>query len=223
MAHEGLYGVRGKKISRGSALSIVFAIGILIAATLIFNYFNFIPLSKMFPGVFGFLPHQNTVNEEQKTQKVAYEDQQLLFVCPVAKDLCTSGVILYDLTTQSFNGFGYSNLPEGTKVVSPFAGNATVEKTGEEGEEVVTITIISSDNLYKAIYTFQGETKLSGSSIIGQGDNLGSVGHKAIQIVSFTEQPYILYSVIQDNKSGVSLPLKPSFDGLGLTFEQPSI
>lgn len=189
----------------GLILGVLFIFGVL-------NYFNVLSLSRLYPNLFGSLPHKTTFNKISNLPTPAPLEIKT-FTCPVDKD-CNSGEKVSILNAiPPFYGIGYVKLSAGTKLLAIIPGDvaqgASVGKTGSNNLIVITNKILNLE----ADYSFIGTSSafLAGKRTVNQKDEIGILLGTPLE-KTFQQKSYILIISLQDTKTKKFLQLKPNFE-----------
>ena len=184
------------------------------------NYFSILPISESVPFL-SFLPKQKTQKVEAPSKTMISPTQTLkpkvTFGCPVKESLCAKGAILILAgrdETSSFSGIVYSSLPEGTEILSSFAGDIQVKNLATEGATLVTI--INKDANLQANYKFPKDAfKLSIDSVRagGRGETIGTIINGSKNFKKLGAGYDNLIFSIQNFSTKSYIKIKPAGDG----------
>src|SRR3989338_7561743 len=198
-------------------ISILLLIGAIFIAL---NYFDIISIPKTVPFL-SFLPKQKTQKVETPSKTMISPTQTLkpkvTFGCPVKENLCAKGAILILAgrdETSSFSGIVYSSLPEGTEILSSFAGDIQVKNLATEGATLVTI--INKDANLQANYKFPKDAfKLSIDSVRagGRGETIGTIINGSKNFKKLGAGYDNLIFSIQNFSTKSYIKIKPAGDG----------
>lgn len=176
----------------------------------VLGYFHIIPLP--------FFPKKGILDEKQKIEQKIYNEQPVLFVCPLEPELCTAGRPLFDAKTRIQKGFAYTALNPNTSIYAAMDGTYMVVEEKQSGFKKTTVSITGVKGDFKVTYVFSGDPspKLGKSGEVKQKDTIGIIKQGKLQLVPFTTQLYALYVTLVDARSGQNFPVAPSKDGKGL-------
>ncbi len=182
---------------------LIVGVGILVAL----NYSGIFPLSKIAPGLFGWLPvKQSTVSsqlrkEDGNKEKVFEAGNTKIFNCPVPNEFCNSGKpvvfegnpsLLYDLPLDSFvntiSFYVQQSIPYNSNKLHGYSQ-----------------TFVYNNNCYTASYLFLEDTKLESNlkAPFGANQHLANVNKSTFKVGQ--EKGNVL---IQLQKRPVDAPLK---------------
>jgi hypothetical protein len=136
------------------------------------NYFNILPVSRVFPFL-SFLPTQTLPKPTEKPTVTSLTK----VICPVKEDFCDRGAMLIlpaRDNAPAFSGIVYDNLPDGTEVFAVRAGDIEV-KTNDAGNTI--ISIINKENRLLINYEFPKDALKQNqiSRAVKEGESIGSI------------------------------------------------
>lgn len=190
---------------------------VLVLLVLIFgilNYFNLISISKLYPNVFGLLPHQPFPHtQEMQPTSPATDLQNLVLPCPLQLDPCpVSERIPTSVDDPNFQGLGYSKIASDTAVIAVFDGTyQSLEQKMPTGLLRTSISIFDAKGIRQATYIFQGLRIKSGSGQISKGDAIGKLGQDTVGKRGYYKEYNLIFS-LQDIQNNLYLRLEPSID-----------
>ena len=187
--------------------NILIQLAVFIAVILILNYFEMIPLSNIYPKLFGILPQQTTTS----SYAPAAPQGSVFYPCPVKTASCPPS----DMLTQSvenkleFAGLGYRNLPSGTEVVAIFTGSFAVQQAKDD----INISLRSEEKGLLATYFIKGSTTLKAAGQVSEGETLAVLSGTTQRVGKF-KRWYNMVISIQDIQSAKFIKLTPFAEGI---------
>ena len=169
---------------KGLLFEILFVILVLVLVFGTLNYFNILPISKLWPNQFGFLPHKQSKQESnvaiQQSNNVTPIPRTKIF-CPSVKEFCEKGEGV--IKDQKYIGLGY-RLSSGSAIFAAFDGNLTstksaypIEVNGKTTQENFKIVYLDNPDLrLRAIYFFRGKAKDIKTGKISKGQQIAVSG-----------------------------------------------
>ena len=189
-----------------SRLLIPLIILFMIIGILVLNYFNLLPLSKNFPGLFGWLPHQGSAEVFEGEPRREHPFKEDFFVCPVWGDACKTGFAVMNAQSDQVAGIGFFTLPQETEIIAMVDGEYTVRKSGEN----VEIVLLDTDKNIEIVYTFvdayidANDTPIT----VLKGDTLFTMESPLIAVTAFErERKYALIVYLNIAGTQNSLPV----------------
>lgn len=145
---------------------------------LLLNYLKVLPLSRLYPKQFGFLPQISS----QKTSNTPKTTTLRILSCPLDQDPCPKTEAISQATNiPNFYGLGYINLPANAKVLAVIDGQYELKEASGKGDQAkTTLTITSSDQNIQITYYFQGTAQpaIQSGSNAKVGQVIGTLGGK---------------------------------------------
>jgi len=184
---------------KGLLFEILFVILVLVLVFGTLNYFNILPISKLWPNQFGFLPHKQSKQESnvaiQQSNNVTPIPRTKIF-CPSVKEFCEKG---QGIVKDQYVGLGYK-LSSGSAIFAAFDGNLTatfsaypVETNGQTTQEKFKALYLDSPNLnLRGVYYFRGQVTKTGPVI--KGEQIAISNGKPIVIY---DNNSLIFSLIQ--------------------------
>jgi len=206
---QEIYPARNKQRRRAFAfvgIELLILLLITIPIVLVLNYFRVMYLP--------FLPQRPLISVPRQNEIVSYATQPVLFICPLASDLCVEGKKVFNVKKRAFVGIGYPSLVKGVEILAVHAGTVDIQNVGN----LVTISLVDEKNEHVAKYIFSGSATSGMSATVGQGDVIGLTDGSSIAIDEDGVKKWSLYIEVSDVVTGQILPLKPSADGKSLGF-----
>lgn len=143
----------------------------------VLNYLNVFPLSKMYPGFFGFLPHKAIVKtgnnagapQSAVTPPPPEVRKTLPFIsCPLSPDICKTGQAIAEGVAggQNIYGVRFSNIPKDSTILASLSG----QKISSAG----SFTISNTDRGIEVRYLISGDFTSISDAIVTENLVLGS-------------------------------------------------
>ncbi len=188
-------------------------LGLIVGILLIFgvlNYFNILSLSRIYPNLFGSLPHKSL-----STAQTTVPKEPVTIGCPVEENFCKNAQILYFPHTKAYQGLGW-NLPKGSPIKAVFDGKLSKDDISGPRGYFRAVLLRSNDGKYEARYIFiPNNQTISGEELkkfqagvsVRKGDVLDQVSDKYLQNFGFPNISLQFYIV--EKMKNVSLNLKP--------------
>lgn len=194
----------------GGAGGILAGLAGFLVVVLALNYFSILPLSKLLPQQFGFLPQKDGKTGLQSFSGTG----KTVFSCPFGDSPCPKAEIITKSTAiKDFKGLGYKDLSKDTDILAIEGGKYNVKETtpGASGEDVNIY--ITTDQKLTFGYRFKGSTDLKGKGSVVARQPIGILNGNSKGGTSFGGNYNLIFS-IKDVKSQKFLDLTPSQDGI---------
>lgn len=185
-------------------------VGFLLLVLLI-NYLGILPLSRLYPEQFGFLPYKDRQAGLQNLSGA--EQKKIVFSCPLDDSPCPKAdIITESQVIENFKGLGYKDLLSDTDILAVEGGEYTVKVTPGASSENVNIYITTGQGLQLG-YRFKGSTNLKGTGSVAVDQIIGTLNGNSRGGTSFGGNYNLIISV-KDLKGREFLKLTSSDDGI---------